>query len=280
MNTMHRPAAAPNRTRAGGFTLVELLVVIGIIAILVSILMPALRKARLAAQRTQCLSQVRQLGGGLMAYAAETKGHTPVQVFDAVPDWANPAQYDQPPVAGGAHLAGRSVFAALLPYVTREKRVFVCPVAYEFSWRHVASDEPTVLSDTSYMVNAAVVGRRLAQVRDSARVVFVQENRHRWNYAWLRPARVSPVGARPVVYSMWSWDNPTPRGDGKAWGQEYSSIHDAGGNLLFVDGHAEYRKHKDLRARDFGLGGGASVGGRDDDPSTTPHATTYLCRFD
>ena len=108
--------------------------------------------------------------------------------------------------------------------------------------------------------------------------MFVQENRHRWNFAWLRPARVGGT-ARNGIYSMWSWDNPTPRGDGQRWGQEYTSIHEGGGNLLFVDGHAEYRKHADLRARDFGLTGGNGVGGKPDDPSTTFHTQTYYSMF-
>ena len=258
---MAAQSLAPRQKMA--FTLVELLVVIGIIAALIAMLFPALRRVRLMAQRAQCLSQMRQLGTALMSYAAETKGRTPVQVYDAVPDWADPAQYDRPPVAGGAHLAGRSVFAALLPYLTGEKRVFVCPIAYDFSWRHDPSDAPTALSDTSYMGNQTIADRRLAQVRNSSQVVFVQENRHRWNYAWMRPARVSPVGMRPGVYSMWCWDNPTVSGAGKAWGQEYSAIHEGGGNLVFVDGHAEYRRNADLRARDFGLTGGPGVGGRD-----------------
>jgi prepilin-type N-terminal cleavage/methylation domain-containing protein len=67
---------APTSDRAG-FTLVELLVVIGIIAVLISILLPALNKAREAAKRVQCASNQRQVAMAFFNYAAREKGNLP-----------------------------------------------------------------------------------------------------------------------------------------------------------------------------------------------------------
>jgi len=64
---------APRRRR--GFTLVELLVVIAIIAVLIAILLPALTKAKLAGQRTMCMSQMRQLTIACRMYSDENKGY-------------------------------------------------------------------------------------------------------------------------------------------------------------------------------------------------------------
>ena len=64
--------------KRSGFTLVELLVVIGIIAILIAILLPALNKAREQAKRTQCLANLRTLGQAFRIYASENKDQIPL----------------------------------------------------------------------------------------------------------------------------------------------------------------------------------------------------------
>jgi prepilin-type N-terminal cleavage/methylation domain-containing protein len=66
-----------SRARVGGFTLVELLVVIGIIAVLVGLLMPALGRAREASLRSSCTSNLRQIHNALQLYANANRGFLP-----------------------------------------------------------------------------------------------------------------------------------------------------------------------------------------------------------
>src|SRR5262249_964689 len=99
-----------NRSRRGGVTLVELFVVIRVIAVVIGILLPPLRKARMAAQMTQCQNNVRQLYTGILNYcndnhdwyptcAAPADGVAYAWYADDWIWWENPRAVDDSPVA-------------------------------------------------------------------------------------------------------------------------------------------------------------------------------------
>lgn len=117
------PVSEPHVNRAKAFTLVELLVVIGIISILISILMPALQRVRVQAYTVNCASNMRQLMLAFHMFAAENKGHLP----------GNWVDHNQPNTShrGWMFNVGESYTQApeagtIFRYVNN-KKVYLCP---------------------------------------------------------------------------------------------------------------------------------------------------------
>jgi prepilin-type N-terminal cleavage/methylation domain-containing protein/prepilin-type processing-associated H-X9-DG protein len=122
--TLHRTRVANPR----GFTLVELLVVIGIIALLISILMPALTKARQQAETVQCAAIMRGMSQAVHMYASENKQSLPPTFggYSNAPATGNVAT---PWFVGGAD--GTVFLGHLTRYGIKVNAARICPVVFQ-----------------------------------------------------------------------------------------------------------------------------------------------------
>jgi prepilin-type N-terminal cleavage/methylation domain-containing protein/prepilin-type processing-associated H-X9-DG protein len=226
------------RNSRRGFTLIELLVVIAIIAILAALLLPALAKAKEKAKRTQYMSQMRQVGIAFNMYSMDSGGAFP-QAHN-VWDYANPN-------------AEPNILQVLIPYLgakidnASRVRVYSCPSA-----KTLVDYSVTPVSDNSLGPNQLVLDCKLSGIKRPAGTIAIQEDSARMAWLLTEPEWYSstPVNGE-YQYTQWHTYIPPPNGPG-----EYmSNIHEAGGNLVYCDGHAGYSKYQRLTSLDFGLVG-------------------------
>jgi prepilin-type processing-associated H-X9-DG protein len=250
---------AARRARFAAFTLVELLVVIGIIAVLIAILLPTLSRAREQAKGVQCLSNLRQVGTAVTMFTSEHQGFLPKAWFNDRPWPSSKTLWNYP----NADVWEWSY--VISSYLAKNEGVFRCPSdptpdaipdLYGPAFYTVRHPDGTKEGyPRSYRLNISnqpdsLTAIRVAQLKNPTLSIVVAEGRRGYaNAGWNQLAtHEAPQGA---VKPAWSpseyassetnaaYDRHSVRPDSKS-NPKFSGM----SNYVFADGHAEMMDFK------------------------------------
>jgi prepilin-type N-terminal cleavage/methylation domain-containing protein/prepilin-type processing-associated H-X9-DG protein len=261
------PRSSNVRRYGKGFTLVELLVVIGIIALLISILLPALSRARRQAQVVQCASNLHNIGLSLLCYTNDYKGHYPQ--FLGGGNWFWDVSF------GTINSLARYGTIRQNLYCPRNADAMNVDSLYYYTWTQ-AGNTPPYPADTA---GFGVLGYAFLLQRppESANHMPNSESPPMNNYTlkWNYQSTVQPqntASAPPIVVTRPNVSSDTEiafdatisnsniratASFGKVFGgysQSHQSAHwyggqPVGGNVLFMDGHCTWRPFKLMQPR-------------------------------
>lgn len=214
------------RRRHDAFTLVELLVVIGIIAALIAILLPALNKAREAAKKTACLSNMRQIGLGMLMYANDNKGYLPspstVGYQPWGPSWAL-VLIENKYVPGDMTTYSSPVFVCPSDNVPRNWGYPISYYANAGHWQYWCGWLQPYLVKTC----------RMSQIKNASSFILLFERED--------PSAIFGYEVYNWYYQGFEVSPHATRSD------------PLGSNILFADGHAGWVSGKDLTVNQLGL---------------------------